>query len=214
MRNGGGADEAALATAEEVQRAIQEIDNADYIRLLKVARLKLGGSIYTDPEELVDEALLTPYRAALGEGGRRWKRGVNFVAFLVKTIQGLASDSRGSAERRLTMSNLIPGQEGKPDRDLFEKPCFGATSAENEVVAQADAGTNHLAEEARDAHLAKVREFFRSDEAVNWIIKGIEEDKSAQEIQSLAGMSATQYATARCRWRRGLEAIAKERRSP
>jgi hypothetical protein len=211
MQIGGSADVSDLATAEEVQRAIRELGRADYLRLLKTARVKMGGSVFTDPAELVDQALLTPYKAASGEGGRRWKKSVNFVAFVMKTIQGLASDSRNAAERRLTVSNLMPGQEGEPDHDLFDKPGLATVSAEEQVITEVDAQLNEAAERARDAHLVKVKEHFRNDAEVGWIMRGIEEDKSAQEIQSLSGMSATRYATARRRWRRGLETLAKER---
>jgi hypothetical protein len=210
MRNGGRAGEHDWATSDEVRRAIQQLSDVDYLRLRKAARLKMGGSAYSDPAELVNQALLTPYKAALGEGGRRWKRNVNFLAFVVKTIQGLASDSRGSAELRLTGSNLVPSREGEAPRDLFDSQAFATVSAEEEILARSDTES----QKSREDQLASVREFFREDEHVNWIIKGIEEDKSAQEIQSLSGMSETEYATAHRRWRRGCEKIAKKRRSP
>jgi len=214
MLGKGSGEGPDLATVEEVQQAIQELSNVDYFRLLKVARHKTGGSVFTDPAELVSQAVLTPYLAARGDGGRRWKKGTNFIAFLTKTIQGLASDSRGSAQQRLTVSNLVPGQEGEPDHDIFERPCFAKASVEEQVIAQETDRCSEPAEAVRELRLAEVKEYFKNDEEVGWIIKGIEEEKNAQEIQSLSGMSATQYATARRRWRRGLEAIARKRRTP
>ena len=65
---------AGSTTAEEVAQAIQGLSEADYGRLVKAARIRMGGSRYTNPRDLVNDAVLNPYEAALGLGGRRWPR--------------------------------------------------------------------------------------------------------------------------------------------
>lgn len=194
-----------LATSEEVAHAVQGLTDADYGRLIEAARIKMGGSLYTNPRDLVNDAVLSPYEAALGQGGRRWPKNVAFMAFLFMTIQGLASDSRGSAQRRLTTSNLRPGREGHRDHDLFDSPEF-ASSSPQQLALDAE----HQARRQREVN--KINDHFKNDPEVQWVMMGIEDGRSASEIQELAGMTKTQYESARSRWRRALKRLVSERR--
>lgn len=192
------------ATAEEVAEATDRLTPANYVRLHKAARIRVAGTAFTDANDLVSEAVATPYLAALGEGGRRWPRGVDFMAFLLKTIQGIASDSRRSEERRLTVSQRVRLPDGQ-ERDLLTSRVCPTTASPEDLILDDEC---HKRE---DGALAAAREFFKDDPEILSIMKGIENDQSAKSIQESTGMSATQYETARRRWRRGLEKLSLQR---
>jgi len=194
-----------VATVEEVVHAIQSLTEADYDRLAEAAKIRMVGSAYTDPRDLVNDAVLTPYRAVLGQGGRRWKPEVDFIKYLFMTIKGLASDSRRSAEHRLTDSHRQLVREDGGERDFFESPDVATPSVERSAL-----------EEERHAErrriVAKVQAAFAIDEQIQWIMMGIEEGMSAEEIQELSSMTRTEYETAHRRWRRGLAKVVPGRR--
>lgn len=198
-----------LATAEEAEQAIQQLTDVDYFRLVKVARLLIGGSSYGTAEDLAAEAIQTPYLAARGEGGRRWPKDVDFMAYLVQTMRGLASDSRKSATCRSTVSNRVPSRDGPDEHDLFDQPRFSSLSPEESAIEAED---EEDCQQADDSYLAKIDERFKNDAGVQWIIRGLKEDKSPGEIQELSGMTKTQYESAQRRWRRGVEKLFPDRR--
>lgn len=198
-----------LAAADEVAQAVQALTDADYVRLTKAARTKLGGTVYASAEDLVNEAVVTPFRAALGEGGRRWRKDVSFVAFLIMTIKGIASDSRRSATRRRTVSAQTMTKEGEGERDVFDALDLTAPSVEEQLL---DDEQEQEWEARHQKDFTAVDEFFRNDDEIQWIMIGIQERKSPIDIQQISGMSKTQYESAQRRWRRGLEKLFPGRR--
>ncbi len=198
-----------LAAADEVAQAVQVLTDADYVRLIKAARIKLGGTVYASAEDLVNEAVVTPFRAALGEGGRRWRKDVSFVAFLIMTIRGIASDSRRSATQRRTVSAQMLMKEGEGERDVFDALDLTAPSVEEQLL---DDEQEQEWEARNQKDFTAVDEFFRNNDEIQWIIIGIQERKSPTDIQEISGMSKTQYESAQRRWRRGLEKLFPERR--
>ncbi len=198
-----------LAAADEVAQAIQALTDADYVRLIKAARIKLGDTVYAGAEDLVNEAVVTPYRAALGEGGRRWPKDVSFVAFLIMTIRGIASDSRRSATQRRTLSAQMLTKEGQGERDVFDALYLTAPSVEEQLL---DDEQEQEREARNQKDLTTVDEFFRNDDEIQWIMIGVQERMSPKDIQEMSGMSKTQYESAQRRWRRGLEKLFPGRR--
>lgn len=198
-----------LATAEEVEQAIQQLSAVDYLRLVKAARILMGGSSYATAEDLADEAIQTPHLAALGQGGRRWPKDVDFMSYLMMTIRGLASDSRNSARQRLTVSSRVPSRDGSNERDVFDDRRFSTLSPEESIVEGED---QEHSKQADDFCLSKIDERFKDDAEVQWIMRGLREDKGPREIQELSGMTKTQYESAQRRWRRGVEKLFPDRR--
>jgi hypothetical protein len=198
------------ATSQEVLTAIHQLSDADYLRLNKVARSKMGGTPYQDPHELVTHAISTAYCAAAGQGGRRWPTRVAFVAYLIRTIQGIASDARRAVVQRRTVTGLfVPGEE-TGEGNLLPFPDLFSASAE-EMCADEEAKS--LKEKADGENLKTVIAFFREDRQVLAILWGILEELDVREIQARSGMSRTQYDSAHRRWRRGLDRLFPERRS-
>lgn len=192
------------ATADEVAEAAARLTPQNYLRLYRAARICLAGSTYTDAEDLVTEAVATPFMAALGQGGRRWPRAIDFMAFLIMTIRGLASDSRRRPERKLTVSQYEQAPDGQ-ERDRFAaRSCPTAHSPEDLALDDQD-------HQDMLAVLAAVQEYFSEDPQVQWVMKGIEGDLPPAEVQQLSGMSVTHYESARRRFRRGVEKLLKRR---
>ena len=198
-----------VATADEVAQAVQALTDGDYVRLVKAARIKLGGTAYASAEDLVNEAVVTPFRAARGEGGRRWRKDVSFIAFLIMTIRGIASDSRRSATLRRTVSAQRVAKEGEGERDVFDALNLTVPSVEEQLL---DDEQEQEREARNQKDFAAVDEFFRNDDEIQWIMIGIQEQKSPTDIQEISGMSKTQYESAQRRWRRGLEKLFPGRR--
>jgi DNA-directed RNA polymerase specialized sigma24 family protein len=201
-----GAATAAIsneATGVEVAEAIAKLTSADHVRLLKAARIKLVGTAYTDARDLYREALITPYAAARGLGGRRWPKDVDFMTFLMKTIQGIASDSRKSAERRQTRPLC--------DNDLGRQDIPANVSPSTEEVVEDEQEAVEL-QYRSEINLRRVCDYFSSKPQVMSIINGMQDGKSPSEIQESSGMSKTQYESARRALRRGLEKLFPERK--
>jgi hypothetical protein len=165
------------------------------------AALCLGGTTFSRPDELIQHAVTTAFMAASGGEGRRWKKGIPFMAYLVMTIRGAASDSRRSVLRRREVSN----GEGP---DLTDSLQFAAPPPE-QILAEEE---ELRCAEWDSAAVRNVWNRFKEDEHVCWIIRGIINEVPAKRIQELSGMTATQYNTALRRWNRGLAALFPGRR--
>ncbi|WP_275271782.1 hypothetical protein [Limnobacter sp. P1] len=199
------------ATPDDVRSAIAALSDVDNYRLRKAATYCLPGTEYQTPQELINEAVIRTMNAASGDRGRRWPRNVPFIAFMMRTIQGIANDSRESAGQRVT--------------DRIEELATEAVSVE-QVLAQSehyhpDIVTQALElEEANEreeqvkAIVGEIDDNFAEDEEVNWILMGIKDDLPASEVRELSGMTQSQYDTARRRFRRGLDKLFPEKRKP
>lgn len=195
-----GSPERKLATPEDVADAVDALTAEDHVRLFKAAASCLGGTPYETTEELVSAAVSQTYTSAAGDPGRRWPVDVRFIAFMVNTIQGMASDSRKSAAWRRTdrVDDLLA--EGDQRDPLGARGRF-SQSVEDEVLEEQE-----LRDQAarNDAVLAKIAEFYKGDDDVLAIMMQIEDGLSPKQVQEMFAMSEVKYDTARRRWRRGL----------
>lgn len=189
-----------LATPEDVADAVDGLTAEDHVRLFKAAATCLGGTPYKSAEELVAAAVSQTYLSAAGDPGRRWPRDVPFIAFMVKTIRGLASDSRKSASWRRTdrIDDLLA--EGD-ERDPLGTHGHYVQSVEDEVLDEQE----QQEQSARnDDVLRKIEEFFKGDDDVQAIMMQIEDGLSPKQVQEMFAMSEVKYETARRRLRRGM----------
>lgn len=197
-------DPEGATTIEDVRQAYESLTNVELYRLHKLARALLAGTEYSDPEELLNEALVRTLRAANGEKGRRWPKSVPFVAFLGQTMKGLADDSLNSSYIKQTQE-----MEALATEALTADEAIGARGhAHPDVVTLAiEAGENsdNCDRATRDA--ARIDAHFAGDDEVGWLVMGHKDGLKAAEIRDLSGMDQTQYETARRRFRRGLEKL-------
>lgn len=197
------------ASAEDIRSAIEELSTADLVRLHKIAKYCLFGTEYKDPNELLNEAIMRAMSAANGDKGRRWKKSVPFIAFLIKTMQGIANDSYKSLAQTKTDSVESMATEKTSVEEALHEHGHSYRGIEETVVEIEEAEERQvLAKQDSDA----IDRFFKDDSEVNWIILGYKDGLNADEVRELSDMSLTQYETARRRFRRGLEKILLHRR--
>lgn len=189
-------------TIDDVRQALEALTNDELYRLHKAARSFVGGTEYDSSDDLFNEAVIRTLRAANGEKGRHWPKDVEFVAFLMQTMRGLANDSYNSAyvENNVGLGSLAP-EDGTAEDGLGAKGHYHA----DVVTLAIAAGERAEARESAATAAAKIDEFFAGDDEVTWLVMGHKDGMKAVEIREVSGMTLTQYETARRRFRRGLE---------
>jgi hypothetical protein len=63
-----------------------------------------------------------------------------------------------------------------------------------------------------DEELKIIENHFKGNEAVEWVLIGIEDELSASEIMEMSGLTKTQYESARKSFLRGLDKLFPGRR--
>lgn len=199
-----------IATAEQVRAAIERLTDEDYARLRRAASAFLYGSEYSDALELVNEAIVRAMLGADRVKGRHWPLHVPFIAFLIMTMSSIANASTESPAQTLTdsLADFVP--EGVAYSDFAVEPLL-ATSVHEECVN----------EEVRNAELANsatvfadIEAFFADDDEVLMLVLCLRDGQRPREIQESAGMTVTQYNTARRRLRRGLTRLGLSGKRP
>lgn len=191
-------------TIDDIRKAFEALTNEELYRLRMLARVFLLGTEYDDPQELLNETVMRTLRAANGEKGRHWPKAVPFMAFLVQTMQGLADDSLNSSYIKQTQEMETLATEA-----LTADEAIGARGhAHLDVVTLAiEAGELAGNHDRAKQDAVRIDAHFADDEEVGWLMMGHKDDLKAAEVRELAGMSQTQYETARRRFRRGLEKL-------
>lgn len=199
-----------LATSDEIRAAIDALSKEEAARLKGIATLCLMGTEFQESQELINEAVLRTMKAANGEKGRRWKRSVPFIAFMIMTVRGIADDSLNSASQmRVDRIEAMVAPDASSDDLLgvlgYSNPCVVEQAIELEETEE------RQAQAKRDSD--DIDAFFADDDEVNWVIMGIKDKCSVAEVCQLSEMTTTQYETARRRFRRGLQKIFPGRRN-
>ena len=201
--------DSADATAEEVCEAIESLSEAELGRIHRAAQYALFGTEYTDPLELLGEAVQRTLEGVGVKGGRHWPRDVHFVAYIIRTMQSIADGSSNSVVQiRTARLEAMAGDEGSAELALAQA---GFSFAD--VVQQAldiEETTERLSRAAADAALIEAH--FANDEEIQYLIMGDKDDLKPAEIRAASGMNQTQYDTARRRFRRGLNTLMPGRR--
>lgn len=199
----------AYATAEEVCEAIESLTQAELGRIHRAAQYALFGTEYTDPQELLGEAVRRTLEGVGVKGGRHWPKDVHFVAYLIRTMQSIADGSSDSVVQTCTASleamgggdgnaELALAQEGFSSPDVVEQALEVEETAERRSRAAADA--------------ALIEAHFANDDEIQFLIMGDKDGMKAADIRAISGMNQTEYDTARRRFRRGLNTLMPGRR--
>jgi hypothetical protein len=180
-----------------VSAALDQLSQADYVRLNRFARGRAEGTSYGEAEELVAAALHIAVQAAEGRGGRRWQTDDAFMAYLFNTIRGMASDARRTQRMHPVMGGFFGPEEEQPEVDAL--PDLVELSVE---ARYADEEEERLRQTSVIATHAWVLGNIGNDPGMLWIVRAIQEDLPARAILVLSGMSKKQYDAARKRWTR------------
>ena len=199
----------AYATAEEISEGVESLTEAEIGRIRRAAQYALFGTEYTDPDELLGEAVLRTLDGVGVDGGRHWPKHVHFVAYLIKTMQSIADASIQSTVQSRTMHlEAMAGPDGDAEFALMRE---GYSSPDVvELALEVEETTERQAWAAADAALIEAH--FANDEQIQFLIMGDKDDMKPDEIRAVSGMDQTAYDTARRRFRRGLNTLMPGRR--
>jgi len=202
-------DDHAYATTEEICEAVESLTEPEVGRIYRAAQYALFGTEYTDPNELLGEAVQRTLEGVAAKEGRHWPKDVNFVAYLIRTMQSIAEGSSSSISQfRTVRLEAIAGQDGNIELALAQQ---GFSSPD--VVEQAmelEETNERQARAATDAALIEAH--FANDEETQYLIMGDKDGMTPSEIRAVSGMGQTTYDTARRRFRRGLNTLMSGRR--
>lgn len=199
----------AYATAEEICEAVERLTVTELGRIRRAAQYALFGTEYTDPLELLGEAVQRTLEGVGEKEGRHWPKDVHFVAYVIMTMQSIAEGSSSSVTKSRTAyletmaghvddAELALAQEGFFSPDVIEQALGIEETSERQARAAAD--------------VALIEAHFANDEEIQFIIMGDKDGMKPSEIRAVSGMDQTTYDTARRRFRRGLNTLMPGRR--
>ena len=199
----------AYATAEEIGEAVDGLTAAELGRIYRAAQYAVFGTEYTNPHELLGEAVQRTLEGVGAKDGRHWPMDVNFVAYIVRTMQSIADGSSDSIiQSRTVHLETMAGRDGDTELALAQE---GFSFPD--VVEQAleiEETTERQARAAADSVLIEAH--FADDEEIQFLIMGDKDGMKPDEIRAVSGMDQTAYDTARRRFRRGLNTLMPGRR--
>lgn len=199
----------AYATAEEIRDAVESLTEAELGRIHRAAQYALFGTEYTNPLELLGEAVLRTLEGVGVKQGRHWPKDVHFVAYIIRTMQSIADGSSDSIIQSRTAhletmasrdgdSELALAQEGFSSPDVVEQALEVEETAERQARAATDC--------------ALIEAHFADDDEIQFLIMGDKDGMKPDDIRAVSGMDQTAYDTARRRLRRGLNTLMPGRR--
>ncbi|WP_240523475.1 hypothetical protein [Polaromonas sp. AER18D-145] len=198
------------ANAEEICEAIETLTEEELVRINSAAKYALFGTEYTDPLELLDEAIVRALEGADGGTGRHWPKTVHFVAFLIMTIHSIADGSSDSiVQKRTDHLEVMAGESGGPSWALAHEGYFNCDAEEQALEIE----ESELRRERAKADANLIEAHFAEDDEIQYLIMGDKDGMKAQEIRDISGMSQKSYDTARRRFRRGLDKLMPGRRT-
>jgi DNA-directed RNA polymerase specialized sigma24 family protein len=175
------ADDRVLRPAETAL-ALNLMSRMDFLRLKTIARLHARG---LPPDVTWDDLLQEAFTRVL-VGSRRQPQGVSMVAFLAGVMRSLRTEYWRRAHRRPGSWELRIDQHPDLSREVALRD--PAPDPERSLIAQQE--------------LSAIEWLFADDAVVQNIIAGLAEGRSAAQIRDAAGISNTDYDSARKRMRR------------
>ena len=161
------------------------VSRMDLLRLKSIARVYARGL----PPELTWEDMLQEALTRIVTGSRRRPDGLTTVAF----VAGILRSLRAEYWRRATHGSLGNGR-GPMDR----------AGEESLALALPDPAPGPERALSARQELVAIRQLFAGDPTALRIIEGLGEGLSAEQIRRAAGLSRTDYDSARRRMRRTL----------
>lgn len=191
-----------IASFDEVIQAFEGLTKANHLRIRDAARSCLPGTEYRTPQDLLNEVFLRTFEGALdvpGNQGRHWPKSVPFDRYLIKTIKGIAGDSRKSTyvSKHTSLDGL---QEEQGDTaNILNK--LAAPSAEQVVFP--DSEDTDTARQTAQA----ICTYFKGDPEVTWLLECYADEGCPRRDWRTAGLTEHQYQAARRRLRRALKKL-------
>lgn len=126
---------------------------------------------------------------------------VDFTAYLIRTMKGVANDSRTSATRRDTVELEAMAIDGTNVEEVLGRLGHADPDHLTQIISEEAAET--LRAQAQ-ADLDLIDTFFKDDIQVQILIVGRKEGSSSSDIREIGEMTKLQYESASKRLQRGL----------
>jgi DNA-directed RNA polymerase specialized sigma24 family protein len=199
-----------LATPDELRQAIESLRPEELYKLKKAATYCLFGSEYQSEGELFNETIMRAMRAADGERGRAWRKSVNFMAFLITCMRGIANDSAESFQQtRIKRIEELATETNSGEEVLAVKG--HRHPSHEDFVIELEEARERAAKAKADAGV--IENYFVNDSQVSWLIMGYKDGLAPHEVREISEMTQTEYDTAKRRFRRGLDKLFPGRRA-
>lgn len=199
-----------LATPDELRQAFESLSPEESYKLKKAATYFLFGSEYQSEDELFNETIMRAMRAAEGDKGRAWRKSVNFMAFLITCMRGIANDSAESFQQTRVKRIEELATETNSGEEVLAGKGHRHPSHED-VVIELEEAQERVAKARADA--AVIENYFATDSQVSWLIMGYKDGLAPHEVREISEMTQTEYDTAKRRFRRGLDKLFPGRRA-
>lgn len=182
------------ATAQELFAAFVSLSDSDLLALRKAASLRLGGTQYTEPADLIHEALTRCL-----DGRRHWPKEIPFTLFLSNAMKSISHADRSRYETRFVIgaSSLETASRPDPLSDLGPS----AQSAEDDCIALEDLRMARR-------HTEALRQVFKNDPAALAVMSGWLAGLSCKEATEAHCITPREYEAARKRLARQIAANA------
>ncbi|MGE4403691.1 MAG: hypothetical protein AB7F61_18725 [Desulfobulbus sp.] len=178
---------------EEINQALADLSEADWLRLGKISRRFSLGRI--DPDDLLQRAFV-----ALLSGARKWPCDITLMCFMVGTIKSLASSQFKSLNNSPEL-HLVGAAEDDLEEDLLETTMPDpAPNAELSLIS----------EQETKAICKAVLHLFEDDEIAQVILEGHMDDMSAADLRELTGLDQTAYNSKKRLIRRRIDSAFPE----
>lgn len=186
------------ATPQQVNAAMSVLSYADYQLLCDRAHLFISGTIYSEKEDLVHEAL---DRVLSGE--RQWPIDISFVTFLINCMRSIAS-----AERSSLLNDCIKTANHFTDLGHDPLAILGAKSPSTEELILQQERLRQLID-LRNQFLAE----FVDDTKAQMIINSLGTGLTPRELTLKMGCLRKEYQAASSRVDRKVQAHRRKRPS-
>lgn len=186
------------ATVQELFAAFSSLSNSDLIALRKAASYRLSGTQYSEPADLIHEAL-----ARCVDGRRHWPKEVPFTVFLANVMKSIVSADRNLfSTRYVTLASTL---ETPVCMDPLGDLSPAAPSAEDDYIAMED---HRLAQ----AQIENLKMAFSNDPTALAVLSSWLQGLSGKEIISTYSLSEKDYDAARKRVARKVASTSNSQR--
>lgn len=203
------------ASIDELSRALTMLTASEQLRLFARARLLIWGTEYTDPQELLNEAVKRALIAASGskldgERGRPWPIDrVPLPAFLSGCMDSIADTSRESIFQSQTdRLEALAGEASDVDTVIHRAGRWSTDVLEQAIEVEDSFDRSQRALDDANA----IEAHFKDDQEVLAVIEGEKADMSVAEVLVLFDIDQKTYDTARRRLRRQVDKLMPGRR--
>lgn len=173
-----------IVPKDELVSALNALGQAELAKLNTLAKVRARYCPGLDWRDLLHDAI----DRAL-DGSRSWPRDLPFLLFMRETVRSLASEYR-----RKYVDGIVQTEADFPEFDYGQSPLMSAISeapgAERDIAARQS--------------IASILSLFEHDDEVLSIIDAMARGDTPTQAQLAGQLSATQYASAQKRIRRGL----------